>query len=340
MTCEVAAVTRSETGATTLAETTSGRMAERVLPVDPLRGGSVAHQHLLAVINTELHRRAHPPGSTIAILDAGCGDGKLLAYLMQALPHCWPALSFTYDGFDVGDHGLQPHGYFRETHARLSALDGSRDWQNQLKLISEHDAWPYPSGTFDVVLSNQVLEHVGDHRAFFGEIARVLRSGGFSVHLFPLGSTILEWHLKIPFAHWFRSADVIEWWIALFVGWREWRRAPKLDDPAARRARVSAYARDHADFLVRLTNYVTQRELLDLIGPSRLHASFRYTSRYYAEKFRNMRGLPPPRSYPPISPPLSAAAAILLRYVAGVTLLLEKAAPYGIGVGETGRGDP
>lgn len=44
---------------------------------------------------------------------------------------------------------------------------------------------PFPSGSFDVVLSSHVLEHVPDDRRALSEIARVLKPSGWAVLLFP-----------------------------------------------------------------------------------------------------------------------------------------------------------
>lgn len=44
---------------------------------------------------------------------------------------------------------------------------------------------PFPSGSFDMVLSSHVLEHVPDDRRALAEIARVLKPSGWAVLLFP-----------------------------------------------------------------------------------------------------------------------------------------------------------
>ncbi len=45
-------------------------------------------------------------------------------------------------------------------------------------IVAEAEALPYPADAFDVVLSNEVLEHVRDDRASMAEMARVARPGG------------------------------------------------------------------------------------------------------------------------------------------------------------------
>jgi ubiquinone/menaquinone biosynthesis C-methylase UbiE len=61
----------------------------------------------------------------------------------------------------------------------------------------------FPDGYFDVVVSNQVLEHVPDLEAVLDEIDRVLKPGGASLHLFPSRDIWRERHCGIPFIHWF-----------------------------------------------------------------------------------------------------------------------------------------
>lgn len=47
-----------------------------------------------------------------------------------------------------------------------------------------HDAntrFPFPDSSFDVVIANQLLEHLNDADVFFAEVHRVLKSGGYAV---------------------------------------------------------------------------------------------------------------------------------------------------------------
>ena len=74
-------------------------------------------------------------------------------------------LSAGYDavGYDVDDFNLQS--------VELRNTD-------RVRIIADTDPWPYEDGSIDVVISNQVLEHVRDHDFFFENHARVLREGG------------------------------------------------------------------------------------------------------------------------------------------------------------------
>lgn len=284
----------------------------------------MTHQHLLAVLSGEIARR--PERHCLRILDAGCGDGLLLEYLAAALPLALPGRSVALYGFDVGDHGLQGDGFLAATVERLAARVPGTDWRRRLALIPADGPWPYPDGFFDAIVSNQVLEHVADHPLFFRESARVLAEGGFAAHLFPLGHCVVEPHLRLPLAHWFDDAHLIRGCIVLFSrlglgGYRSWK-------PEAGARTVARYAREHADFLVRLTNYRTQGEMLQLAKGAGLHGSFRYTLPYYREKLRTLLGRRPVRHYLR-APGLASTASVLgLRYVASATLLTVKDRSY------------
>ena len=287
---------------------------------------SLTHQHLLSVVNTELALRCPPEGRPVTILDAGCGDGLLLEFLAKALPVCWPKLSFELFGFDVSDHGVQRLGFLNDTVERLASSSPSQPWGERIALISDRASWPYDSETFDVVLSNQVVEHVFDHNLFFSEIARVLRPGGFSVHLFPLGHCIREPHLHIPLVHWLRSPEALTGCIKIcsLLGIGKFRRIRREDGSFYT---LDDYSRRHADYIIRNTNYLTQSKLFDLLKPTRLHASLRYSRYYYTSKLRSLAGCRPSVFYG--SPhALSSAAVILLRYIASVTLLLSRDESY------------
>lgn len=61
---------------------------------------------------------------------------------------------------------------------------------------------PFPEGSVDVVLSNQVVEHVEDKKRHFHEMWRVLKPGGFALLVIPVKETLMEGHVKLPLFHW------------------------------------------------------------------------------------------------------------------------------------------
>ncbi len=52
----------------------------------------IVYDHMLAIVNTECGR--FDPGSTVRILDAGCGSGSLMQWLREKLPELRPELRF------------------------------------------------------------------------------------------------------------------------------------------------------------------------------------------------------------------------------------------------------
>lgn len=282
---------------------------------------SITHEHLLAVVLSEAGAR--PRNDGLRILDAGCGDGALLGYLSRQLEvDGVPAELF---GFDVRDHGVQAEGFMSGTLAALAASAPGIDWEARLASIAQSDPWPYAPGTFDVVVSNQVLEHVRDHERFFAETHRVLRDGGYAVHLFPLKHYVVEGHLHIPFAHRLQYFDLSRAYIRLMstlgVGTYGWHRRTQ-------QMSIDTYAERHADYLLHYTNYLGYRDVLRLAKRHGFRPSLRYTKEFYALKARSVAGLAPRRRYRRQSAIGEWIAGLALRYVSSVTLFLEKRESY------------
>ncbi|MGH8040549.1 MAG: class I SAM-dependent methyltransferase [Rudaea sp.] len=68
---------------------------------------------------------------------------------------------------------------------------------------------PYPDATFDVVLTNHVIEHVGDEQAqrmHLAELRRVLRPDGVGYLAVPNRWMLIEPHYKLAFLSWWPHA--------------------------------------------------------------------------------------------------------------------------------------
>jgi len=87
------------------------------------------------------------------VLENGCGIGAYIAKLRQFNPHVF-GLDYEFERVAEGGKTLD----------KLVCAAG--------------EALPYPNHTFDVVVSNEVIEHVQDDAAALREIVRVLRRGG------------------------------------------------------------------------------------------------------------------------------------------------------------------
>jgi 2-polyprenyl-3-methyl-5-hydroxy-6-metoxy-1,4-benzoquinol methylase len=97
------------------------------------------------------------------LMDAGCGDGVNLSFLARmADRRRWPT---TVVGTDYSSLRI----------SRAGTLRAGGLIQSSVTALAVKDA------TFDVVLCNQVLEHVPDDRSAFVELRRVLRPGGLLI---------------------------------------------------------------------------------------------------------------------------------------------------------------
>jgi SAM-dependent methyltransferase len=121
------------------------------------------------------------------ILDFGCGSGTTV--------------------FSFQKHGYTAYG----CDIRL------KEPNETLRLIEPPYHLPFESGMFDVIFSDQVLEHVQDHGQAFSEISRVLKPDGISLHRFPAKWRPLESHTHVPFGGVFQNFPWLLIWATLGV---------------------------------------------------------------------------------------------------------------------------
>ncbi len=121
------------------------------------------------------------------VLDFGCGTGTLLALASDTAPDLdfWGADTF--------------EGLYSNWKDQVPETV-----RNRVRLI-EKGALPYDDASFDVVISNQVFEHVADAAGALAEVHRVLAPGGYFLSVFPTADTWFEPHCGIYFAHWIKS---------------------------------------------------------------------------------------------------------------------------------------
>ena len=122
----------------------------------------------------------------MSALDYGCGKGEMVAVGRER-------------GIDIyGVDIFYKDGRTRDNVEKLGLL-GTYVKEIQNGIID------FPSDRFDMVVSNQVFEHIEDLDAVLAEIARVLVPGGTLHALFPVNETWWEGHFGVPFLHNFRS---------------------------------------------------------------------------------------------------------------------------------------
>lgn len=191
----------------------------------------VTNRYVLAF--AEDYARAH---SGARILDFGCGAGKLVAAGREAGLDMW--------GADVYYSGSNTRAEAAAAGMLGSVIreirDGALDW---------------PAESFDLVVNNQVLEHVDDLAGTLAEIHRVLKPGGSMLSVFPSRDVWREGHIGIPFAHWFRPGSRTRFyytWALRAAGFGYW----KEQAPTARQ-----WAIDKLAWIDRYTRYRSRREI-------------------------------------------------------------------------------
>lgn len=291
----------------------------------PKRFVSITHLHLYAIINTIIKHKYTPQSiNKIRILDVGCGNGILLSALVKELPLKNPSVSFEFYGLDVNDSHIQERGYFTKTISLLQSVNSEADWQNNLKLISSKEKWPFENDFFDIILSNQVMEHVFNQELFLMEIQRTMKDHGYSFHLYPLRHYIYEGHLLIPFVHKFKSWTTTYYWIkwAIFLGFGTYRKHKK----AGYTNSVIEFAEKHSDYITFEVNYQTARQIAATAKKCRLKNSFDFTYLYYKQKLRSLFGLSPLEIYriTDFKSSKNSFYFFFLKYITGITLLLRK----------------
>lgn len=171
----------------------------------------------------------------VRALDYGCGAGEIVLALRERGVECY-GCDVYYEG---GDRSLQVD----------PALAG-----NGIVRRMDAGSIPFEDGHFDLVISNQVLEHVENLDATLAEISRVVKPGGKVLSLFPHQEAWFEWHVGIPFIHWFVRGSRLRDWYALAMRTMGWGffKAGKTR---------SRWSRDAVAWVDNWTHYRTRRDI-------------------------------------------------------------------------------
>lgn len=118
--------------------------------------------------------------NALRMLEIGTGSGGIAHYFANH-----PTLNIEVDAIDVVDTRQINEGY------RFTKVDGP--------------SLPFPDGIFDIVITNHVIEHVGDERAqrdHLTEVRRVLAPHGVAYLAVPNRWMLVEPHFGLAFLSW------------------------------------------------------------------------------------------------------------------------------------------
>ena len=116
----------------------------------------------------------------LKLLEIGTGSGGIAHYFANVSAH-----NFQVNAVDVTDSRLTAEGY-------------------QFQLVKDV-MLPFANETFDVVITNHVIEHVGDYSAqcdHLREVRRVLKKGAIGYLAVPNRWMLVEPHFKLIFLSW------------------------------------------------------------------------------------------------------------------------------------------
>jgi SAM-dependent methyltransferase len=190
------------------------------------------------------------------ILDFGCGEGGLVYRLRDA--------GFDAYGFDIHDVvKLRDADDRRLFSFSRAASDSTADMRvSDLRI-------PHDAGTFDLVYSNQVLEHILDMAPVASELARVLKPDGISLHIYPRREALIEPHILVPLGGRIQSWPWLYFWALLGV---------RNEYQTHLNARHSAEV--NAAYCKTGIRHRTEAEMIEAVAQSFMHATF-VADRYF-----------------------------------------------------------
>ena len=116
---------------------------------------------------------------------------------------------------------------------------------------AEKERFPYDDDTFDLVTWCEVIEHLTENPVHtLAEIHRVLKPGGAFMHVFPSKYSLIEPHVRVPFAGALRA----RWWMRLWA-------ALGVRNEFQRKLSARQASEDSLRYLGTRTNYYGRRQL-------------------------------------------------------------------------------
>lgn len=135
----------------------------------------------------------------IRILDWGCGRGKTVFKLLE----------LSYDAFGVElDSEL-----VEKSKNTLTLINADTNRINKIDGFNTN----FEDNYFDIIITEDVIEHIEHLELFYKECSRILKLGGLSYNRFPAKYNIREVHLLMPFLHWFPKNNIRKFLIYIYI---------------------------------------------------------------------------------------------------------------------------
>ncbi len=129
----------------------------------------------------EVLKDFHPDTKSLNCLDIGCSSGIITSFL----GHHFSMVT----GIDIDEEAIQ------HAHTHQSSLPVQF-------LVGDSMVLPFQDNTIDVIVCNQIYEHVPDARLMMEEIYRVLKEKGFCYFAAGNKYMVIEGHYHLPFLSW------------------------------------------------------------------------------------------------------------------------------------------
>lgn len=139
--------------------------------------------------------------SDVKILDWGCGRGRVVAILKL--------MGFNIFGVEIDPLVIK----------QSEELFNNNGWDHNtsIQLIGKNNRTLFADGFFDIIISDQVFEHVAELDSLLQELSRIIKPNGIQFHRFPAKYIVKEPHLHMPMVHWFPKGMFRKALIACFV---------------------------------------------------------------------------------------------------------------------------
>lgn len=170
---------------TTLPDFNTNPTNTKHIPLDDAAVKAKSVQPVVIRLLEQTAARLGKPKNELRVLDYGCGRGNTVAALRN--------MGYNAFGVDIDPiYVANGSHYFREVKAEYPIIS----------TIAANSVTLFPAQYFDVVLSDQVLEHVKPIELVMNEINRISSDNAVGLHIYPSVFSLIEPHMFLPCVHW------------------------------------------------------------------------------------------------------------------------------------------